>query len=140
MGEGVGAHTAWQVSTTDLETSRHCRVQRRYNDFLHLRFHLSEELPGSVVPLLPEKNAVMGGKLGTALADGPQKRDFMEERRLGLQAFLVQVCEHETLQHCEVYRLFLEATEADWGSEMARPATVQEVEARIRRAGMEAGV
>ena len=104
-GEGVGAHYLWQVSTTDLDTSRHSSVKRRYNDWLFLRDELNHSQPGSILPPMPGKNPVKG-KLAPD--------DFMEERRQGLQAFLVALAEHGRLGRLAVLQRFLEATDADW--------------------------
>ena len=105
--DSVGAHYLWQVSSTDLETSRHSSVRRRYNDWLFLKAQLQREAAGAILPLLPEKNAVMG-KLA--------QDEFMEARRRGLQAFLTGAAEHPLLGSLGVLDQFLESTDAEWSA------------------------
>ena len=105
--DSVGAHYLWQVSSTDLETSRHSSVRRRYNDWLFLKSQLQREAAGAILPLLPEKNAVMG-KLA--------QDEFMEARRRGLQAFLTGAAEHPLLGSLGVLDQFLESTDAEWSA------------------------
>jgi hypothetical protein len=118
-GEGLKAHHRWQVSSTDLDTSRHCRVSRRYSDFVHLKQQLVEAAPGAIVPPLPGKNLLLG-KLG---AQGPAEGALsgeLEGRRRGLEAFLQAVQAHALLRVATVFALFLEAEDREWGGARAR--------------------
>ena len=108
-GEGVNAHVLWQVSATDLDTSRHSSVRRRYSDWLFLRGELNHHQPGSILPTMPGKNPLMG-KPGIA----PAMDDMMESRRAGLQEFLTGVAQHARLGRLGVLQQFLEATDAEW--------------------------
>ena len=105
--DGVGSHYVWQVSTTDLDTSRHSSVRRRFNDWLFLREQLNEARPGTILPPMPSRDPLKG-KLAP--------EDFMEERRQGLQAFLAGVAQHSRLARLPVLQQFLEATDAQWAA------------------------
>ena len=105
--DGVGSHYVWQVSTTDLDTSRHSSVRRRFNDWLFLREELNEAHPGTILPPMPSRDPLKG-KLAP--------EDFMEERRQGLQAFLAGVAQHSHLARLPALQLFLESTDAQWAA------------------------
>ena len=73
-------------------------VSRRYSDFLWLYDRLHADRPGSVVPVLPEKQPV-----------GRFSPTFVEERRFHLERFLRRVAVHPELQDCSCFDTFLTA-------------------------------
>jgi len=96
---GKNSHTSYLL-TTDTSfpeyKDTHLQVRRRYSDFVWLRNHLKrkmEESPkgrkkGGTIPALP-------GDTFSSLF-GPSRFDpaFIEERRLGLEAFVNSVANH----------------------------------------------
>ncbi|KAM0787508.1 hypothetical protein ACM66B_003580 [Microbotryomycetes sp. NB124-2] len=94
-------HTVYTVRTRT--TSAHFKksdfsVLRRYSHFLWLYDALVSNNPGVIVPGMPEKNAL--GRFGT---------DFVENRRLGLEAALTKIVQHPMLVGDPDLRLFLES-------------------------------
>lgn len=73
-------------------------VLRRYSDFLWLYERLHKERAGSIVPPLPEKQAV-----------SRFSPEFVEERRLALERFLRRVVLHPELMDCNALMTFLRA-------------------------------
>ncbi|KAL7446230.1 hypothetical protein ACHAXM_010333 [Skeletonema potamos] len=73
-------------------------VLRRYSDFLWLYERLHKERAGSIVPPLPEKQAV-----------SRFSPEFVEERRVALERFLRRVILHPELMDCMALFTFLRA-------------------------------
>jgi len=73
-------------------------VLRRYSDFLWLYERLHKERAGSIVPPLPEKQAV-----------SRFSPEFVEERRVALERFLRRVILHPELMDCMALMTFLRA-------------------------------
>mmetsp|Transcript_14298 Transcript_14298/g.21441 ORF Transcript_14298/g.21441 Transcript_14298/m.21441 type:complete len:521 (+) Transcript_14298:181-1743(+) len=71
-------------------------VLRRYSDFLWLYERLHKERAGSIVPPLPEKQAV-----------SRFSPEFVEERRLALERFLRRVILHPEVMDCDAVGIFL---------------------------------
>jgi len=110
-GDGMTAYYTYRVNSTELKTSRHSSVSRRYSGFDYLQKQLAERHPGVIVPYLPEKNAVMG-KVGS--------EEFIEARRIGLQNFLVRVESHPQLAVDDKVTAFMEMSDGDWSKEVAK--------------------
>ncbi|KAK4051243.1 Vacuolar protein sorting-associated protein vps5 [Microbotryomycetes sp. JL201] len=94
-------HTVYTVRTrTTSPTFRKSdfSVLRRYSHFLWLYEALVSNNPGVIVPGMPEKNAL--GRFGS---------DFVENRRLGLEAALMKIVQHPMLVGDPDLRLFLES-------------------------------
>lgn len=106
-GEGLTTHIAYKINST-LEYDdgladpvvQSC-VIRRFRDFESLSESLASELPGLLIPALPEK-ALMGRFDAT----------FVEERRRALQLFLVRLLEHNVLRRHAHVHLFLTGSES----------------------------
>ena len=73
-------------------------VIRRYSDFLWVSEQLMKDVPGSIVPPLPEKAVV-----------GRFSAEFVESRRRLLEKFLNRVASHEELSESKYFKLFLQA-------------------------------
>lgn len=73
-------------------------VLRRYSDFLWLYERLHKERAGSIVPPLPEKQAV-----------SRFSPEFVEERRNSLERFLRRVILHPELMDCSALLTFMRA-------------------------------
>ncbi|GAA5963118.1 hypothetical protein JCM3765_001776 [Sporobolomyces pararoseus] len=73
-------------------------VLRRYSHFVWLYDALMQNNPGVIVPGMPEKHVM--GRFGS---------DFIENRRLGLQAALTKIVAHPMLVGDPDLRLFLES-------------------------------
>lgn len=73
-------------------------VLRRYSDFLWLYERLHKERPGSIVPPLPEKQAV-----------ARFSASFVEDRRVNLERFLRRVAVHPELYDATCLDTFLRA-------------------------------
>ena len=76
-------------------------VIRRYSDFVWLHDMLQKDVPGSIVPPLPEKAVV-----------GRFSADFVESRRRLLEKFCVRLAAHEELSDSKYFKLFLQADDA----------------------------
>eukprot|EP00123_Amoebidium_parasiticum_P001190 comp12235_c0_seq1/m.7025 comp12235_c0_seq1/g.7025 ORF comp12235_c0_seq1/g.7025 comp12235_c0_seq1/m.7025 type:complete len:384 (-) comp12235_c0_seq1:292-1443(-) len=77
-------------------------VWRRFSDFVTLREHLERTYPGVVLAPMPPK----------AVSVGAKSADFVEKRRMRLEAFLRRVASHPTLARDEYFTSFLSAD--DW--------------------------
>ena len=73
-------------------------VLRRYSDFEWLLDQLGTAFPGTILPPIPEKQAV-----------GRFSPDFVEQRRRGLERFLIKISQHPTLVDSQYLISFLTA-------------------------------
>eukprot|EP00798_Chlamydomonas_sp_ICE-L_P012580 gene12580-15804_t len=96
-----GGHVTYSVSTaTHLAGYRPMsQVRRRFNDFVALATTLKNRFRGYFIPPRPHKNFVPYEDM---------IEDFIEERRLGLEAYLHHLALHPVISQCEELRLFLE--------------------------------
>ena len=78
---GVTKYTTYRITTTVMGSATSCR--HRFSEFVALRGALVDVHPGVVVPPLPDKGVV-----------GRFTHDFVEKRRVQLEAFLQRVCNH----------------------------------------------
>lgn len=76
-------------------------VVRRYSEFTWLAEVLARTCPGSIVPAIPEKQAM-----------GRFSSDFVEARRRALERFLQRIATHPELGRSEHYATFLQADDA----------------------------
>lgn len=79
-----------------LNQGQYSSVLRRYSDFLWLYERLHKQRAGSIVPPIPEKQAV-----------SRFSPEFVEERRCALERFLRRVICHPELMDCEALSVFL---------------------------------
>lgn len=82
-------------------------VNRRYSDFCWLHDRLHRERPGAIVPTLPEKHASVASSVRFS-------EDFVEERRLRLESFLVQAASNPELGGADCLAAFLGGGEEEW--------------------------
>jgi sorting nexin-1/2 len=102
--EGMNSYVSYKVNTsTNLEQFSYGQfgVIRRYSDFAWLSGRLARDVPGAIVPPLPDKAVV--GRFGA---------DFVEARRRQLERFLQGVAEHEELAGSHYFQIFLQADDA----------------------------
>ncbi|KAL7552733.1 hypothetical protein ACHAWF_015971 [Thalassiosira exigua] len=99
-GNGSGGGDADAAADAFLQNNRgnYSSVLRRYSDFLWLYERLHRERTGSVVPPLPEKQAV-----------ARFSPEFVEDRRRALERFLRRVVLHPELWDSECLATFLRA-------------------------------
>lgn len=89
-------------------------VLRRYRDFAWIHTALSKERPGTVVPPVPEKNAVARFDM-----------DFVEDRRSHLEQFLRRAYVHPELRDTYCLDAFLRADDAAFSiAKNAKPGAV----------------
>ncbi|GAA5878673.1 hypothetical protein JCM16303_002164 [Sporobolomyces ruberrimus] len=94
-------HTVFTVRTRTTSSAfrkSDFSVLRRYSHFVWLYDALMQNNPGVIVPGMPEKHVM--GRFGS---------DFIENRRLGLQAALTKIVAHPMLVGDPDLRLFLES-------------------------------
>ncbi|GAA5999356.1 hypothetical protein JCM5350_007035 [Sporobolomyces pararoseus] len=94
-------HTVFTVRTRTTSSAfrkSDFSVLRRYSHFVWLYDALMQNNPGVIVPGMPEKHVI--GRFGS---------DFIENRRLGLQAALTKIVAHPMLVGDPDLRLFLES-------------------------------
>ncbi|GAA5919562.1 hypothetical protein JCM1841_001015 [Sporobolomyces salmonicolor] len=94
-------HTVYTVRTRTTSSAfrkSDFSVLRRFSHFLWLFDALTQNNPGVIVPGMPEKHAI--GRFGS---------EFVENRRLGLQAALMKIVSHPMLVGDPDLRLFLES-------------------------------
>ncbi|GAA6002479.1 hypothetical protein JCM10207_001143 [Rhodosporidiobolus poonsookiae] len=94
-------HTVYTVRTRTTSSAfrkSDFSVLRRYSHFVWLYEALTQNNPGVIVPGMPEKHAI--GRFGS---------EFVENRRLGLQAALMKIVSHPMLVGDPDLRLFLES-------------------------------
>ncbi|GAA5893727.1 hypothetical protein JCM5296_001118 [Sporobolomyces johnsonii] len=94
-------HTVYTVHTRTTSSAfrkSDFSVLRRFSHFLWLFDALTQNNPGVIVPGMPEKHAI--GRFGS---------EFVENRRLGLQAALMKIVSHPMLVGDPDLRLFLES-------------------------------
>jgi hypothetical protein len=72
---------------------------RRYGDFEWLSDQLANTYPGIIIPPVPEKQAV-----------GRFSPDFVEQRRRGLERFLLKISMHPVLVESHHFITFLTGT------------------------------
>ncbi len=77
--------------------SKRFSVIRRYSDFEWLRLALQQNLPGVIVPPLPEK-AVMNRF----------SPEFIEGRRRSLERFISRCAEHPFIREDPTFRIFID--------------------------------
>ena len=102
--EGMNSYVSYKVNTaTNREEFSYGQfgVIRRYSDFAWLSDRLARDVPGAIVPPLPDKAVV--GRFGA---------DFVESRRRQLERFLQQPAEHEELSKSHYFQTFLQADDA----------------------------
>jgi len=102
--EGINSYISYKVNTqTNLPEFQYGQfsVIRRYSDFVWLHDMLQKDVPGSIVPPLPEKAVV-----------GRFSADFVESRRRLLEKFCVRLAAHEELSDSKYFKLFLQADDA----------------------------
>ncbi|KAJ8602356.1 hypothetical protein CTAYLR_004244 [Chrysophaeum taylorii] len=102
--EGINAYISYKVNTqTNLPEYSYGQfsVIRRYSDFVWLSEQLNKDVPGSIVPPLPEKAVV-----------GRFSAEFVESRRRMLEKFLTRLSAHEELRESKYFKLFLQADDA----------------------------
>lgn len=75
-------------------------VDRRFSDFCWLTEEFARELPGCILPPLPEKVTV-----------GRFEKEFLESRQRGLQRFLQRVIAHPELSSSHLLVIFLQSDE-----------------------------
>jgi len=101
--DGMAKYTSYKVNTlvtsaTPAFPFQNSSVIRRYSDFVWLTNALSIEFAGSIVPPLPEKQAV-----------SRFNAEFVEGRRRQLEKFLIRVSLHPELSGADALRVFLSA-------------------------------
>ena len=102
--EGINSYISYKVNTiTNLPEFQYGQfsVIRRYSDFVWLSEMLQKDVPGSIVPPLPEKAVV-----------GRFSAEFVESRRRLLEKFCVRLAAHEELSDSKYFKLFLQADDA----------------------------
>jgi sorting nexin-1/2 len=108
-GEGIQQYICYKVNSmlefaTDpsdpSDPVQQSCVIRRFSDFSWLRETLEQDLPGLLIPALPDK-ALMGRFTA----------EFVEERRRALQLFLNRLMEHEIIKRHANVHLFLTGTD-----------------------------
>lgn len=102
--EGMNSYVSYKVNTsTNLEQFSYGQfgVIRRYSDFAWLSDRLARDVPGAIVPPLPDKAVV--GRFGA---------DFVEARRRQLERFLQGIAEHDELAGSHYFQTFLQADDA----------------------------
>ena len=102
--EGMNSYVSYKVNTaTNREEFSYGQfgVIRRYSDFAWLSDRLARDVPGAIVPPLPDKAVV--GRFGA---------DFVESRRRQLERFLQKTAEHEELSKSHYFQTFLQADDA----------------------------
>ena len=119
-GENMQQYISYKVNTSleyggglgggDESVSQSC-VIRRFSDWVWLQGALTSELPGLLIPPLPDK-ALMGRFTP----------EFVEERRRALQLFLVRCMEHPLIRRHAHLLLFLTGTDSALGAVKARQA------------------
>lgn len=90
--------TNFNVEDDVFQNASHTAVLRRYSDFFWLYVRLHKERAGSIVPPIPEKQAV--SRFSTT---------FVEERRVQLQKFIRRVAVHPELYDAQCLDTFLRA-------------------------------
>jgi len=128
--EGMGKYTSYRVDITRnnnnnqitsddiFRNTSSSAVLRRYSDFLWLYERLHKERPGSIVPPLPEKQAV-----------SRFSETFIEERRVNLERFLRRVAVHPELYDVSSFDAFLSAD--DIAFQAAKNAKGQAADAMV---------
>ena len=102
--EGINSYISYKVNTiTNLPEFQYGQfsVIRRYSDFVWLSEMLQKDVPGSIVPPLPEKAVV-----------GRFSAEFVESRRRLLEKFCVRLAAHDELSDSKYFKLFLQADDA----------------------------
>lgn len=100
-------------------------VIRRYSDFVWLAEQLAKDVPGSIVPPLPEKALV--GKFSS---------EFIESRRRSLEKFLTRLSVHDELSESKYFKLFLQANDAGLASAKAESRANQSSEKKGGMSGL----
>ena len=103
---GINKYTSYKISTnvnlsfpnSSFFPFSTVAVIRRYSDFVWLTTQLNSDYPGAIVPPIPEKQAV--SRFGA---------EFVEDRRKGLELFLIRSAAHPELGTAEALRCFLSA-------------------------------
>jgi len=109
--EGINSYVSYKVNTqTNLPEFNYGQfsVIRRYSDFVWLSERLARDVPGAIVPPLPEKAVV-----------GRFSAEFVESRRRLLEKFLLRVADHDELKSSRYFKLFLQADDAGLASAKA---------------------
>ncbi|EGF78759.1 hypothetical protein BATDEDRAFT_35712 [Batrachochytrium dendrobatidis JAM81] len=105
-GEGSSAFVSYLVSTrTCLPAfkSQSSSVRRRFQDFTALQKLLSDTHSACIIPPLPEKHRmeyITGDRFSS---------EFVEKRRISLQAYIDRIARHPILQQSPHVQRFLEA-------------------------------
>lgn len=76
-------------------------VRRRFKDVVALSDRLLESYRGFFIPMRPDKNVVESQMM--------QKLEFVEQRRVALEKYLMKLALHPVIRKSEELRMFLEA-------------------------------
>jgi sorting nexin-1/2 len=104
-GDGMNAYVTYAIKTrtkSNLLKAAQLIVDRRYNDFVWLHERLSQQYKGIIIPPLPEKGVI-----------NRFSPEFIEHRRRELERFLRRSANHQTLQHSEHLKAFLELSDEE---------------------------
>ena len=93
--ESLNTHICYRVRT-QIRGAIVSDVERRYNNFKLLTEQLADELPGVIVPPLPDSQAI-----------GRFTPEFVEQRRQALEVFIRRVLAHDELSGTDTLRSFL---------------------------------
>ncbi|KAI8927651.1 hypothetical protein BC831DRAFT_451720 [Entophlyctis helioformis] len=105
-GEGSAAFVSYLVRTkTSLSSFKtaEAAVRRRFQDFVSLHKQLADTHPACILPPLPDKHRmeyITGDRFGP---------EFIEKRRLSLQAYTDRLARHPVHQSSAIFQRFLEA-------------------------------
>ncbi|KAJ3101775.1 intercellular trafficking and secretion [Phlyctochytrium planicorne] len=103
-GEGTGSYVNYLTTLADY-VAPEVAVRRRFQDFVWLHRALSDEHPSCILPPLPGKHRmeyITGDRFSP---------EFIEKRRLQLQAYLDRLTRHPVIQRSKLLRRFLESAE-----------------------------
>ena len=82
-------------------------IRRRYQDFVWLKTKFEENHPGTIIPPLPEKQAVKGVLDRFSV-------EFVTRRCQGLNHFLSRVSQHPKLNRSKALKTFLTLSSTDF--------------------------
>jgi len=106
QGENVSSYTIYKISTETIRkvfNGTSFTVLRRFSDFTWLHDQLEMQVPGAIIPSLPQKVIV-----------GRFSPDFIERRRRSLERFLLKVSRHSELSITSPFIIFLTANEQEF--------------------------
>lgn len=128
--EGINAYVSYKVVTrSDMPGFAPEKfVIRRYSDFVWLHGQLELEVPGAIVPPLPEKAVV-----------GRFTPEFIEGRRRALEKFVVRACKRPELVKAKCVQLFLQVDDLAVSKTEQKAAAAATKQANSAAAGGKAG-